>query len=119
MPGGAVGAARISTLREFEGDIVVPYEVLETPRFSGWLSGLRDRDGRARIARRVERMRRGNFGDHRSVGGGVSELRIDCGPGYRVYYALRGEVCVILLCGGDKSSQGRDIEDAKILAGEI
>jgi putative addiction module killer protein len=74
---------------------------------------------RARIAKRIDRLAQGNFGDAKSVGGGVSELRFDFGPGYRVYYTMRGQVVVILLCGGDKGSQQRDIERAMALAKDI
>lgn len=87
--------------------------------FDTWLRGLRDRQAVARILLRLERIADGNFGDHKSVGDGVSEMRIDHGPGYRVYYAQRGAVVVILLCGGDKSSQNRDIEKAKQLAQQL
>ena len=81
--------------------------------YSGWLDGLRDLQARARIRARIARLQLGNFGDCKSVGGGVLELRIDHGPGYRVYLAKRGEVLVLLLCGGDKRSQQRDIETAQ------
>lgn len=84
-----------------------------------WLARLRDSRARAKIARRVERLRRGNLGDHRTVGEGVFELRIDEGPGYRVYYVARGEVCVVLWCGGDKGSQQRDIKQAHAMAKEL
>ena len=95
------------------------YEVQQTDVFSGWLAALRDSRGRAKIARRADRMRRGNFGDHKSVGDGVFEMRIDEGPGYRVYYVERGGVRVVLLCGGDKDDQQRDIKRAKELAKEV
>ena len=94
-------------------------EVLRTTEFIEWLTGLRDIQARARIAKRIDRIAQGNFGDAKSVGDGVSELRFDFGPGYRIYYARRGNVVVILLCGGDKDSQARDIERAKIMAREI
>jgi putative addiction module killer protein len=74
-----------------------------------WLRGLRDRDARSRIRVRIDRLSLGNAGDTRSVGGGVWELRIDYGPGYRVYYAQSGSNIVLLLCGGDKTTQTRDI----------
>lgn len=73
----------------------------------------------ARIAKRIDRIALGNFGDAKSVGGGVSELRFTFGPGYRVYYTRRGDVVVILLCGGDKGSQADDIERAKAMAQEV
>lgn len=94
-------------------------EVRYSGVFSGWLSGLRDTIGRALILKRVDRIALGNFGDHKSVGGGVSELRLAFGPGYRIYYTRRGETVVILLCGGEKGSQSRDIELAKRMAKEI
>jgi putative addiction module killer protein len=94
-------------------------EVRETETFSVWLSGLRDVRGRAEVARRVRRLALGNAGDAKPVGSGVSELRIHHGPGYRVYFVQRGAVLVILLCGGDKSSQDRDIAAAIRLAKEV
>jgi putative addiction module killer protein len=94
-------------------------EVRETAVFSTWIAGLRDVRATARIDVRIGRLRLGNFGDAKSVGDGVSELRIDYGPGYRVYFARRGKVIVVLLCGGDKSTQGKDIKTAKALAKEL
>lgn len=81
--------------------------------FRKWLHTLRDVSARAKIRVRLNRVRLGNFGDAKPVGGGVSELRIPVGPGYRVYFAREGSTVVLLLCGGDKSSQKRDIEKAK------
>ena len=81
--------------------------------FTQWLRKLRDGTTRNRIRQRIARVRLGNFGDVRSVGEGVQELRIDVGPGYRVYFGRQGDTVVILLCGGDKRSQDRDIERAK------
>lgn len=80
--------------------------------FAQWLRGLSDGSTRNRIRQRIARVRLGNFGDARSVGKGVHELRIQFGPGYRVYFGRDGDVVVILLCGGDKSTQTRDIERA-------
>lgn len=77
---------------------------------------MRDRQGKARIVKRLMRLEEGNFGDHAGVGEGVVELRFHFGPGYRVYYVQRGEALIILLAGGDKDSQARDIEKAKELA---
>lgn len=81
--------------------------------FRKWLHDLRDVSVRAKIRVRLNRVRLGNFGDTKAVGGGVSELRIPYGPGYRMYFARAGGTVVLLLCGGDKSSQKRDIEKAK------
>lgn len=83
------------------------------------MEALRDERARARINVRIRRLSLGGFGDVKPVGGGVSEMRIDYGPGYRVYFAQRGEDLVILLCGGDKGSQARDIKAAKKLAEEL
>ena len=80
---------------------------------------MRDVQARARITKRIDRIAQGNLGDAKSVGDGVSELRFSFGPGYRVYYTLRGDVVVILLCGGDKGSQTQDIERAKTMAREV
>ncbi len=77
-----------------------------------WLSSLCDQDAKARIVTRFSRLSLGNFGDHKSVRDGVWELRIDAGPGYRVYYAMTDKTCVLLLCGGDKRQQASDIERA-------
>ncbi len=95
------------------------FEVRRTERFIQWLDGLSDPRAVAKIAARAERLASGNFGDVQPVGEGVSELRIHYGPGYRVYFVQRGAVVVILLCGGDKSSQARDIRSAKALAKEV
>jgi len=80
--------------------------------FGGWLDGLKDVSGRAAILKRIDRVEEGNFGDHRSVGGGVWEIRIHHGPGYRVYYGEDGPRIVLLLCGGDKGTQRTDIRKA-------
>ncbi len=92
------------------------FTIRETPEFADWLAQRRDVQGRARIARRIYRLAEGNPGDVKPVGEGVSELRIDYGPGYRVYFVQDGKVVIVLLCGGDKSSQSRDIAKAKLLA---
>lgn len=91
-------------------------DVRETESFSNWLAGLRDALARTRIQARLIRLRLGNFGDVKPVGGGVSELRIDYGPGYRVYCCKRGESIVFLLGGGDKRTQEKDIKAAIHLA---
>lgn len=91
----------------------------ETEEFSAWLDGLRDDRAKARIARRIDRLALGNPGDVKPVGEGVSELRIDYGPGYRVYFVQRGSVLIVLLCGGDKRTQDSDIRKAKELARQV
>jgi len=91
-------------------------DILTTPTFTTWLDGLRDEKAKARIAQRVDRLARGNPGDVKPVGEGVSEMRIDYGPGYRVYFAQRQEVMALLLCGGDKRTQAADIKRAKAMA---
>lgn len=91
-------------------------ELIRSSLFDGWLSGLRDRRAKVRIAARLDRLAVGNPGDVKPVGGGISELRINYGPGYRVYYMTRGKVLIVLLCGGDKSTQDVDIKQAKALA---
>ncbi len=94
-------------------------EVQESAVFSQWFEGLRDKAAQFRIAVRIRRLELGNLGDVKPVGEGISELRIAYGPGYRVYLTQRGDTLVILLVGGDKSSQARDIERAKKLAREL
>ena len=91
-------------------------EIRRTDEFDKWLARLRDTQGRQRILARVTRLAFGNPGDVKSVGDGVSEMRVPHGPGYRVYFTQRGELLVVLLIGGDKSSQDRDIAKAKRLA---
>lgn len=94
-------------------------ELRRTSVFASWLRDLRDRSAKARIEIRLDRLALGNPGDVRPVGEGVSELRISYGPGYRVYFVQRGGLVVILLCGGDKSSQSQDIDRAKALAHDL
>ena len=91
-------------------------EVRQTEVYARWFRGLRDRHARARIDNRIRRLSLGNPGDVRPVGEGVSEIRIDYGPGYRVYFVQRGEALIVLLAGGDKDSQERDIRRALQLA---
>jgi len=91
-------------------------EIFETDEYRRWFEGLRDLRAQMRIGARLRRASLGNLGDFRSVGQGVLELRVDYGPGYRLYFTRRGEAVVILLAGGDKSSQERDIERARRLA---
>lgn len=94
-------------------------EVLQTREFDRWLSALSDRRAAAKIAQRIVRAQSGLLGDMKAVGGGVSEMRIDHGPGYRLYLVRRGEALIVLLCGGDKGSQRRDIERARKMAEEV
>jgi putative addiction module killer protein len=91
----------------------------ETEAFSQWMSQLRDARGKAKIAARIDRLAQGNPGDVAPVGEGVSEMRVHFGPGYRVYFGRRGEEIVILLCGGNKSTQKRDIRLALELAASL
>jgi putative addiction module killer protein len=91
-------------------------KVLQTAEFSDWLHRLKDVNAVARIVARIRRMEQGNKGDARGVSAGVMEMRIDYGPGYRIYYAFRGAATVILLCGGDKRTQRQDIRRAQELA---
>jgi putative addiction module killer protein len=93
-------------------------EILRSNIFDRWLSGLRDRRAVVRIAARLDRLAAGNPGDAQPVGDGISELRVNYGPGYRVYFIQKGRVLIVLLCGGDKSTQDRDIRQAKVLASE-
>ena len=88
------------------------FEIRKTEVYTRWLDGLRDIHARARVLVRVERLAKGNAGDVRSVGEGVSEMRIDYGPGYRVYYTKHGREVVVLLAGGDKRTQATDIKTA-------
>ena len=94
-------------------------EVRQTAAYAEWFTSLRDRTARVRIDIRVRRLSLGNPGDVKPVGEGVSELRVDHGPGYRVYFILKGAAFVVLLAGGDKSTQDRDIKQAKALARDL
>ncbi|MCC6473939.1 MAG: type II toxin-antitoxin system RelE/ParE family toxin [Burkholderiales bacterium] len=94
-------------------------ELRKTERFARWVDGLRDLRARARIQARLDRLAEGNPGDVKPVGEGVSELRIDYGPGYRVYFNARGRTVVILLAGGDKRTQAQDVKIALRLAREL
>ena len=86
-----------------------PMRVEKTDEYRDWIDGLKDQAGRARILMRVDRLIHGNPGSHRNLTEGVSELKIDVGPGYRVYYSQRGTRLLLLIAGGDKASQGKDI----------
>jgi len=91
-------------------------EVLQTARFRRWLERLRDRRARARIAARIVAVQEGHLGDWKAIDRTISELRVSIGPGYRIYFTRRGKTLIILLAGGDKQSQQRDIEAARRLA---
>ncbi len=94
------------------------FDVVESDTFTRWVEGLRDRRAVARIQARLRNVAMGNFGDTRSVGDGVSEMRIHYGPGYRLYFMRQGSNVVVLLCGGDKDGQQRDIALAKRIAAQ-
>jgi putative addiction module killer protein len=94
-------------------------EIRQTETYRQWFDDLRDRQARARIDVRIRRLALGNPGDVKPVGEGVSELRIDCGPGYRVYFTQREQTLVVLLAGGEKHTQDRDIQTALALAREL
>lgn len=91
-------------------------ELIKTDFFDRWLRNLRDARAKARIETRIRRLSLGNPGDVKPVGEGVSEMRIDYGPGYRVYFMAKGPIVIVLLCGGDKGSQSHDIKLAKTIA---
>ncbi len=95
------------------------FEVQKTDEFDAWLAGLGDQKAVAKIVSRIERLGLGNPGDVKPVGEGVSEMRLTYGPGYRVYYKQTGKTIVLLLCGGDKSTQDNDIRRAKELAAQL
>src|SRR5438552_387547 len=97
-------------VREIE---ILLYRRGKSTPFSEWLASIRDARAVGIVRARLNRVRLGNFGDCKSVGGGVEELRIDFGPGYRIYYGRQGSLLVVLLCGGDKSTQARDIRTAQ------
>jgi putative addiction module killer protein len=94
-------------------------EVRQTDSYAEWFENLRDRAAKTRIDIRIRRLSIGNPGDSKPVGEGVSELRVDHEPGYRIYFIQKGSVYVVLLAGGDKSSQDKDIRNAKLLAREL
>lgn len=95
------------------------YEVQKTDEFNTWLSALGDQKAVAKIASRIERLGLGNPGDVKPVGEGVSEMRLTYGPGYRVYYRQTGKKIILILCGGDKSTQENDIKRAKEIAAQL
>ena len=90
-----------------------------TETFAEWMNGSKDTVGKGRMLKGIKRLSDGNFGDVKSVGEGVFEMRFHFGPGYRVYYTVHGGAIIILLCGGDKDNQARDIEQAKVMAKEL
>jgi putative addiction module killer protein len=90
-------------------------QIIRTEEYASWILSLRDDRAKAKIALRVDRLAFGNPGDVKPVGGGLSEMRIDYGPGYRVYYGKHGDSIILLLCGGTKNGQSRDIKKAKAL----
>ncbi len=95
------------------------FEVQKTDEFDKWLSCLADQKAQAKIVSRIERLGFGNPGDVKPVGTGVSEMRVPYGPGYRVYFKQTGKIVILLLCGGDKSTQEKDIKRAKQIAAEL
>ena len=95
------------------------YTIFKTQEFDAWLGKLRDTKGKSRILARIKSAELGNLGDSKSVGSGISEMRVHFGPGYRIYFKKRGTQIIVLLVGGDKSSQSRDIIKAKALAEEL
>ncbi len=95
------------------------YQLQQTDVFEKWLAGLDDRKAKARILARLDSVKLGNLGDWKAVGGALRELRVHSGPGYRLYFVQRQSVVILLLCGGSKSTQARDIERAKRLLKEI
>jgi putative addiction module killer protein len=95
------------------------FEVQKTEEFEEWLSGLADQKAQAKIASHIERLGLGNAGDVKPVGAGVSEMKVPYGPGYRVYFKQTDKTIVLLLCGGDKSTQDKDIKRAKEIAAEL
>ena len=95
------------------------YTVLQSGTFKEWLAGLKDAQARARIIARIRRVELGNLGDTKTVGKGVSEMRVDYGPGYRLYFSMRDQVLILLLCGGDKRTQGNDIKRAQRMVREL
>ena len=95
------------------------YTVKLTPSFKAWLSGLKDNTTRLRLARRLDKAQRGNLGDVKSIGNGLYEMREHFGPGWRMYYLQQGQTLIVMLGGGDKSSQSADIKKAAIIAAII
>ena len=99
--------------------MVAEYQVYETEVYTKWVTSLKDERAKARIDKRIDRARFGNFGDWKTEAGEVRAMRIDYGPGYRLYFTIRDNSIIILLCGGDKRNQQADIKKAVELAGEV
>jgi putative addiction module killer protein len=95
------------------------YTLRQTEDFQGWLDALNDKRAQVRIAARLRHVEAGNLGDWKSVGGSVSEMRIDVGPGYRLYFTRKGKLLIVMLAGGDKSTQARDIKRAQKMVTEL
>ena len=95
------------------------FTILTTETFDAWFASLRDRQVQLRIIARLKRVEQGNLGDTKSVGRGVREMRLDFGPGYRLYFTQRGIEIIVLLCGGDKATQAKDIKAAQAIAAEL
>ena len=95
------------------------YEIVTTSVFDKWLTELKDMQFRARIISRFDRIQLGSFGDHKKLDGNLFELRFFFGPGFRIYYTIKGEKVVFLLCGGDKSTQSKDIKKARVIMNEL
>jgi putative addiction module killer protein len=99
--------------------MIAEYQVYETEVYTKWFASLKDERAKARIDKRIDRAKHGNFGDWKTEAGEVRAMRIDYGPGYRLYYCIRDNKIIVLLCGGDKRSQQTDIKKAAELAGEV
>ena len=99
--------------------IFVEYEINTTNIFDKWLTGVKDTQHRARIISRFDHIQLGNFGDHKNLGGNLFELRFFFGPGFRTYYTIKGGKIIFLLCGGDKSTQSKDIKKARTIMDEL
>ncbi len=115
----AIAPYGLDSLYPIDYMMIFMIEVRQTAEFSAWLRRLKDAKAKARIAARVERMKFGNLGDYKSLGGALMEIRVDFGPGYRVYFVRQGAAIVLLLCGGDKRTQQRDIRRAYELAEKL
>lgn len=99
--------------------MVIVYTLRQTEEFQDWLDGLKDRRAQIRIVARLRLAEAGNLGDWKSVGGDVSEMRVDVGPGYRLYFTRRGSLLIVMLAGGDKSTQSRDIKRAQRILDQL